>query len=308
MSTYNANLSYQAFGEKKGGSDTTSKLAAIQLPDLRGKRFLDLGCNAGYFCGLAEEAGAKALGIDSSPNVIRLARERYPNIEFRDTGWDKFPDGEFDVVISLSAIHYAKDPLQLVSNIANHLAPDGLFILEGGIVDENNQYETDTLIPVFRTVGDRVRHNSHGFLQRHLLRNFDWKVIGPSVEQRGDPIRRYVIHGKRAASANQDPDYRLDFVEFAKALSLSSQTIRSEQPSFGYVTALGGRSEINEESLEEIFAADAARGAFLDDVAFSLKGCRGAKLRVDDKGNRLLSGQLVEGLRQRGVEVVTGNL
>ena len=43
-------MAYQTIGLQKGNSDSEGKLATLQLPDLAGKSFLDLGCNMGFFC------------------------------------------------------------------------------------------------------------------------------------------------------------------------------------------------------------------------------------------------------------------
>ena len=50
-------VGYQSFVGQPGASDSAGKLRAIQLPNLSGKSFLDLGCNAGFFCGHALEFG-----------------------------------------------------------------------------------------------------------------------------------------------------------------------------------------------------------------------------------------------------------
>ena len=50
---------YQTFPGKTGASRTAEKLKALLLPDLSGKRFLDVGCNEGFFCGFAKHCGAE---------------------------------------------------------------------------------------------------------------------------------------------------------------------------------------------------------------------------------------------------------
>lgn len=267
------NLVYQDFNGAKGGSNSSSKLEAIRLPDLTGKRFLDLGCNAGFFCAHAMEKGASyTLGVDISERVIGLARERYPDLEFRSGGWDKFPEGEFDTVICLSAIHYAKDPAKLAQNIRNCLSDTGVFVLEGGLFGVNKTVRTDTLIPVWREVGDKCRHLSTGYLARHLLRGFNYTLLGPSVNQGGDPLDRYVVHASRKnGDVPQRPVHEVSMKEFVGAVGLSAPTIHDQQPSAVYVRQLDSSgAPVSAETVEGILADTRLRDLLLADLEYAL--------------------------------------
>jgi cyclopropane fatty-acyl-phospholipid synthase-like methyltransferase len=47
------------------------------LPDLKGKRVLDLGCGFGWHCRYAVEQGAKSvIGIDISERMLNEARKK----------------------------------------------------------------------------------------------------------------------------------------------------------------------------------------------------------------------------------------
>jgi len=268
----NSNLVYQDHQNTKGGSDSSSKLSALRLPNLTDKRFLDLGCNAGFFCQYAMDNGARyTLGIDNSDKIIAIAQERHPELDFRSGGWDKFPDGEFDIVICLSAIHYAKDSVSLAGNIRNCLSADGTFVLEGGLVGATGEFWSDTLIPSWREVGDKCRHLSRGFLQRHLLVDFDWKIINQSVTQGGDPIERFVIHAQPGPRTSEEsrPTHRLCLLEYTRALALSAPTIHDQQPSHRYVRALGNR-DINSDMLSAILADDENYSLYIKDLIYAL--------------------------------------
>ena len=47
-----------------------------------GERILDLGCGTGHLTARIAEAGAMALGLDSSPAMIEQARRSYPHLTF----------------------------------------------------------------------------------------------------------------------------------------------------------------------------------------------------------------------------------
>ncbi len=186
-------MSYQSFDDKEGASDSNGKLAALKLPGLKGKSFLDLGCNAGFFCGEALRQGARrVVGIDSSLSFISAAKKKFPKAEFLNQSWDKLPDEKFDVIIMLSALHYEMNPKKLLREIYNRLSPDGVFIYEGGIGNSEHQ----VWIEVPRSVGV-VKYPSWPLFRDCLFEDFAVRRIGRSVNQAGDPLPRYVVHCSR---------------------------------------------------------------------------------------------------------------
>ncbi len=301
--TESTNLGYQKTYTASGESYTESKLAAIQLPPLSGKRFLDLGCNAGFYCGKALEYGAtRVLGIDIDPKVIQLARNSHPGAEFSDKGWDRFPDETFDIIICLSAIHYAADFYSFAANIHSHLSDDGVFILEGGLLDPEGQFFTDIPIPVWRKVGDRCRHLSHGFLKRHFLREFNWNIQGESVPKNGDPIPRFLIHASRGERQSAPDTFQVDLVEYAQCLALSAETISATMPSYDYIRQLGALENITQSSITSLLEDPKIFSIFVDDLVFAIGRQRPATihLRSLDAANL---GKLCRALKQSGIQV-----
>ena len=117
---------YQSFPGAAGDSRTLDKLKALSLPSLAGRRFLDVGCNEGFFCGFASHAGAaRVVGLDASAGFIERARARFPRCEFIARSWDELPEGPFDVVLLASALHYAEDQPTLIHSLASRLSLDG---------------------------------------------------------------------------------------------------------------------------------------------------------------------------------------
>jgi SAM-dependent methyltransferase len=182
--------SYQSFNPGAGSSPSERKLAAIALPDLTGKRFLDIGCNAGFFCKYALDQGAsRVVGIEAQKKFADEARENAPGAVILNQPWSRLPDEQFDVIIMLSALHYEKNPKEFLSRIRRMLAPNGVFVFEGGVV----QSEFTLWKTVHRGVG-AVKYPSTSLLQNHLLADFAYRYIGPSVSQPGDPLPRHVYH------------------------------------------------------------------------------------------------------------------
>lgn len=186
------NAQYQSFPDAAGDSRTLDKLKALRLPGLEGRSFLDVGCNEGFFCGFARFQGAKrAVGVDSSALFIERARERFPECEFHQQGWEHLPEGQFDVILLASALHYADDQPALVRALVERLSPDGTLVLELGIVSSRKAEWTR----VKRGIDEREFPSMP--MLREMLAGYAWKWMGPSVSQDGDPVARHVVHISR---------------------------------------------------------------------------------------------------------------
>ena len=124
-----------ASGNFKGASGTDSihfglgkwkYIIERNLPDLQGKRVMDIGCNNGISCIQMARMGAKEVfGIDSErtwPNWMNQAQFVKEALEWRcntkysityiDSGMEKIPDlnlGQFDIVTALCCIYYLEE-------------------------------------------------------------------------------------------------------------------------------------------------------------------------------------------------------
>lgn len=183
-------MPYQSFNDAEGDSRSHTKLRALHLPsDLTGLSVLDLGCNEGFFCIEARRRGAsRVVGIDADQKAIQAACHRAPDIEFLCQSWEELPNEKFDIIIMLSALHYASRPVVLLDSIASHLTADGLFILECGVV------RTPERSTVWTQRGMVVYHPTWNLLFDEYLRSFGAKLVDKSVNQSGDPVPRYVFH------------------------------------------------------------------------------------------------------------------
>ncbi|MCH8536818.1 MAG: methyltransferase domain-containing protein [Alkalimonas sp.] len=182
-------MQYQSFPGQSGSSLSVDKLAGLRLPDLAHKRFLDVGCNEGFFCGFAHFSGAtEVIGLDKSSAAIRKAQKRFPVCTFLNQSWDQLPDGPFDVILLASALHYAADQEALIHRLASLLSPNGVLVLEVGIAPGSGKRWVD----VTRSI-DQCLFPTRAMLTK-VLKPYAWKIIGHSVKQKGDPLQRYVVH------------------------------------------------------------------------------------------------------------------
>lgn len=86
-------------------------------PDLRGERVLDAGCGTGALATELARRGASVVGVDLSPTMITLARQRAPAdvagvLDFRAGDMLDPALGTFDHVVAMdSLIHYERGDL-----------------------------------------------------------------------------------------------------------------------------------------------------------------------------------------------------
>lgn len=103
------------------------------LPDLRGKRIVDLGCGFGWFARWAREHGAASvLGLDISASMISRAKATTHDgaIDYRIADLEVFdlPQASFDLAYSALAFHYIEDFARLVRVVHRALVPDAHFV------------------------------------------------------------------------------------------------------------------------------------------------------------------------------------
>jgi SAM-dependent methyltransferase len=93
-----------------------------------GTRLLDIGCGSGYAAAMAAVLGARVTGIDITPDLIEIARERVPQGDFRVGGMDTLPfdDESFDAAAGFNAFQFADDPAHAVREAGRVVKRGGL--------------------------------------------------------------------------------------------------------------------------------------------------------------------------------------
>ncbi len=78
----------------------------------RGTELLDAGCGSGLAAQLAAARGAVVNGLDATPELLEIARERVPNGEFAQGDLESLPyaDDAFDAVVGFNSFQYAASP------------------------------------------------------------------------------------------------------------------------------------------------------------------------------------------------------
>lgn len=107
-------------------------LEAVELARVEpGDRVLDVACGTGNGAVAAAERGAEAVGVDSEPALLELARTRAPATTWVEGQAESLPfeDGEFTVVLSLFGVMYAPDHERAAAELIRVTAPRGRIVL-----------------------------------------------------------------------------------------------------------------------------------------------------------------------------------
>ncbi|WP_328418215.1 methyltransferase domain-containing protein [Micromonospora sp. NBC_00389] len=103
------------------------------LGDLTGRTVVDAGCGSGRAVAELAERGAHAVGVDLDPEVIAVARERWPAGEFHVGDAYELPleTGSVTYYRADKVLHMLDDPARAVAEARRVLAPGGRAVLVG---------------------------------------------------------------------------------------------------------------------------------------------------------------------------------
>lgn len=124
---------YKKLREKKDSANETREKPVLfgLLPDLKGKRVLDLGCGYGEHCREYKKRGAEyVLGVDLSAKMLEVAKSENPDLDFvqGDISDLSFIEEKFDLVCSSLTFHYVEDFEKLMRQISGLLNKGGTLI------------------------------------------------------------------------------------------------------------------------------------------------------------------------------------
>ena len=96
-----------------------------------GERILDLGCGDGVLTIKLTEFGCTLVGVDASDEMVEAAKSLGLDARVMDGQALEFVD-EFDAVFSNAALHWMKNPEQVIAGVRRALKPGGRFVGEFG--------------------------------------------------------------------------------------------------------------------------------------------------------------------------------
>jgi len=91
---------------------------------------VDIGCGTGAFTARFLKYGFKLSGIDISPNCIKYAAEKYPNVTFKvgDAERTNYPDQIFDIVFLSGVLHHFQDLSVIIRECYRILKKGGVLL------------------------------------------------------------------------------------------------------------------------------------------------------------------------------------
>ena len=153
-----------AFGEdfSQDGFSNKEQIDMIlpYIPKKDDVHILDIGCGNGKMLGyLQKQTKAYIHGFDYSEEAIKTAKELFPKrAEFREgiIGEIEYPEGKFDVIISMDTMYFAKDMTAFVAQIKRWLKQNGVFFVgyqEGDVVPKTTDAYSTIFAQALKTNG-----------------------------------------------------------------------------------------------------------------------------------------------------------
>ncbi|WP_296848541.1 class I SAM-dependent methyltransferase [uncultured Methanobrevibacter sp.] len=104
-------------------------------PDENFKKNLDFCCGTGTLCGFFKDNGIETKGVDISGEMLNIARNKYPDIEFGEQDIARYLDDEtYDFITCIddafNHILDIDDAKKVIKNLNMLLRVNGLFILD----------------------------------------------------------------------------------------------------------------------------------------------------------------------------------
>ena len=175
--------------------DFANVAQALALPPDR--RILDVGCGSGWLSEYFARLGYDVTGIDISPDLVEVARERVERVPYgtdhetplrcrflvQDVEGAPLEE-QFDAVVCYDSLHHFEDERAVIRNLAAMTKYGGsLFILEGDRPEEGSENEEE-LLEVMRDFGTLESPFSREYL-RGLLDACGFAVVGDYVSVNG---------------------------------------------------------------------------------------------------------------------------
>lgn len=164
-------------------------LSWISRKGLRIKSAMDLACGTGIFSDLLSRQGIDAAGMDLSESMIRIARERRPDLRFDVGDMITYDPGQtYDLVTcNGDALNHILDPADLeriFARVYGYLNPGGHFIFNVLREEEHPDEEPfDFDMEDGRRVTFRICRDDEGIINFHI------RVIKPGQEPFEEVIR-----------------------------------------------------------------------------------------------------------------------
>ncbi len=192
---------------------------AVTLALPSGSRILDLGCGSGWLSEYFARLGYVVKGIDISPDLIEMSRERVARVpygadhetplrctfEVHDVELSPLAE-KFDAVICYDSLHHFEDDAAVIRHAAQMMDIGGLlFILEGDRPHTGSASENE-LCDVMRQFGTLEAPFDYPYL-RQLLEETGFAITGDYVSVNGLFPRDELNNQQQLSLRNVDTNF-----------------------------------------------------------------------------------------------------
>jgi SAM-dependent methyltransferase len=163
----------------------------------RGARVLEIGTGTGAMLHALRERGAEAEGVELRQDLIAEARRWYGDLPIRKVKGTElpFPDGSFDVAVSLDVFEHIPDSDAHLREVSRILKAGGVYLIQTPNKWTNVVFETIRWRSFTRFRDDHCSLHTLGQLTRRLIRHgfavqaYDVPVVNDFFRTK---VRQYV--------------------------------------------------------------------------------------------------------------------
>ena len=144
-----------------------------------GESLLDVGCGTGVLLEALSISvpNANLSGADPSPEMLKMARKRLDEAILLEQSYAEslpFSDASFDVVVSTNALHYFRNPLGALEEMARVLRPNGHLV----VTDWCDDYVACRICDLWLRLFNRAHFRTYGEKQcRQLLEQAGFTAV-----------------------------------------------------------------------------------------------------------------------------------
>ena len=172
-----------------------------------GDRLLDVGCGPGLAVAYAAASDSQAVGVDTSPTMVRHARRRnraairrgQAEIHLADANRLPFPEATFTAVASLNSLQFWVEPRRALAELHRVLEPGGrvavvLMARSDEPAGPSPPPWVDETMALMREAGftgvEIADRSFGGVLHRALMARRPRKRVAPPLDPTADGVRR----------------------------------------------------------------------------------------------------------------------
>ena len=115
----------------------------LEMAELRGgMSVLDVGCGPGYVSAAVAACGARPIGLDFASEMVAIARQKFPGIEFREGDAQNLPftGDTFERVLANFALLHVAEPERACTEVCRVLKSRGRFAFTTWARKEENPF------------------------------------------------------------------------------------------------------------------------------------------------------------------------